>query len=80
MRRFLERQQLVEQLYSSSISTDYTPLSLHQASAYPLPSLHDILGLNTNIDPALRSLGPQAIAGPIVASCYAILPQRIGPT
>ena len=79
-----QRQRQAERLHRS-ISADHAPLSLPQTSTHPPPSSHDILGLDANIDPALRvlskdSLSPQALVGPIVASHHDILSQRIGPT
>jgi len=78
------RQRRPEQLYPLT-STDHTPMLLHQNATQLLPSSHDTLGLDTNIDPMLRalpkdSLGSHGITGPMTASPHDVIPHRGGPT
>ena len=78
------QRQRPEQLYPLT-TTDHTPMSLHQNATQPLPSSHDTLGLDINIDPMLRALakdnlGSHAVAGPMSASYHNTIPHRGGPT
>jgi hypothetical protein len=70
------QRQRPEQVYPLT-STDHTSMLL--------PSSHDTLGLDTNIDPMLRalpkdSLGSHGISGPMTVSHHDVIPHRGGPT
>lgn len=78
------QRQRPEQLYPLT-STDHSSTLLHQNATQLLPSSHDTLGLDTNIDPMLRalpkdSLGSHGIAGPMTVSHHDVIPHRGGPT